>query len=122
MDNEGHDPNGFLNTSAYSHNGGGETMSDETPKDEPDRWSKLQAENKRLRAERDLALANADGVYARLMPEVERLRAIIKTLREPTDEMLQAGGVRTFPDNYYCMVGMVTDGVVQQIPGETEVK
>lgn len=45
--------------------------------------------------------------------EIERLRAIIKTIREPTDEMLRAGNVRTFPDSYYAMVGMATDGYQQ---------
>lgn len=34
-------------------------------------------EIERLTAERDLALANADGVYAKLMAENERLRRVI---------------------------------------------
>ena len=38
-----------------------------------------------LRSERDLALANVDGVYARLMPEVERLRAALSLLRIAVD-------------------------------------
>ena len=36
----------------------------------------FQVEIERLTQERDLALANADAVYAKLMPEVEGLRAI----------------------------------------------
>lgn len=35
----------------------------------------------RLTAERDLALANADGVYARIMAENERLRAALLEAR-----------------------------------------
>lgn len=38
----------------------------------------LKAEIERLTNERDLALSNADGVYARLMPEIERLRAALE--------------------------------------------
>ena len=32
----------------------------------------------RLTRERDLALANADGVYAKLMPEIERLQELLR--------------------------------------------
>jgi len=37
----------------------------------------MAAEIERLTKERDLALANADAVYAKLMPEIERLRAAL---------------------------------------------
>lgn len=36
--------------------------------------------------------------------EIERLRATIKLIREPSDEMLRAGMNRTYPDNYYAMI------------------
>lgn len=47
------------------------------------RMNEAADEIEHLTKERDLALANADAVYAKLMPEVERLRAaIIKTLED----------------------------------------
>ena len=52
---------------------------------------KQRAEIERLTAERDLALANADGVYAKLMPKIERLRTALTKIASRFEDYTYKG-------------------------------
>ena len=48
-------------------------------------------EIERLTAERALALANADGVYAKLMPKIERLRTVLTKIASRFEDYTYKG-------------------------------
>jgi len=78
------------------------------------------AEIKRLTQERDLALANADAVYAKLMPDVDLMREALAKARDELCRTIDASHLHEVLVGFDVAADLVKDSVNQQRPTETK--